>query len=101
MEDADSTCIAVALVVNDAPESQRFMIEKNENGNPVYKKAYESYVAKWKYKQCLYWVGKGRWRKNSLYVTNKNECNLKEIAILYWWTSFFKVSDNCFVEEVL
>ena len=30
MDEADESCIAVALIVNDAPVPQRFMIEKNE-----------------------------------------------------------------------
>ena len=36
LEDADESCIAVALVVDDAPVPQRFMIEKNGEQNLAY-----------------------------------------------------------------
>jgi len=36
VEDADESCIAVALIVTDAPTPQRIMIEKNEDSNAAY-----------------------------------------------------------------
>lgn len=38
-DDADETCIAVALIVNDAPTPQRLMIEKNGEANTTSIKA--------------------------------------------------------------
>ncbi len=39
INEADNTCIAVALIVNDAPTPQRLMIEKNETKNTTSIKA--------------------------------------------------------------
>ena len=47
IDDADESCIGVALIVTDAPTPQRFMIEKNGEKNMTYKTADNNWQSSW------------------------------------------------------
>lgn len=59
-ENADESCIAVALIVNDAPTPQRLMIEKYEDVQTVARKAaYDEFGATNTSYMYFYWGGYG------------------------------------------
>ena len=58
-DEADESCIGVALIVNDAPTPQHIMIEKYEASNTSYATANDSYESSYDYDYYFSWGGYG------------------------------------------